>query len=141
MIPDSSSFVADPKLIAELETHAKPLAPASDGVLFRQGDPPIGVFILRAGTVTMTMNGASDRSIRTTVGAGSLLGLPAVVAAKPYSLTAVAQRNSHILFVKSEDFVNLMRSKPAISFHVLQLLAQEVRAARGAYSDLVDASN
>jgi len=87
------------------------------------------------------MNGASDRSIRTTVGAGSLLGLPAVVAAKPYSLTAVAQRDSHILFVKSEDFVNLMRSKPAISFHVLQLLAQEVRAARGAYSDLVDASN
>jgi CRP/FNR family transcriptional regulator len=141
LIKESSSFIADPKLIAELETHAQPVVPASDGILFHQGDAPIGVFILRSGTITMTMNASSDRCICTKVGAGSILGLPAVVGAQPYSLTAVAQQDSHVLFVKSEDFVSLMRSKPAISFHVLQILAQEVRAARGAYSELVDASH
>jgi CRP-like cAMP-binding protein len=67
---------------------------------------------------------------------GSLLGVPAVVANKPYSLTAEAEEGAEVCVVPGEDFVRLMRSDPALSFHVLQVLAEEVRFARETLSHL-----
>lgn len=139
-IKESSSFVADPRLISELECCAKPASPGPDGVLFRQGDAPRGVFIVREGQVTLAMQTATETAMNTRVGPGSVLGLPAVIGGQPYSLTAVAESGAVLSFAPKEDFVALMGSKPAMSFHILQLLAQEIRAARAVVSELVDAA-
>ena len=128
-IKESSSFVADPQLISELECCAKPAAPGPDGVLFRQGDEPKGVFIVHQGRVTLETKGATNSVCR-----------PAVIGGQPYSLTAVAESGAVLSFAPKEDFVALMGSKPAMSFHILQLLAQEIRAARAVVSELVDAA-
>jgi CRP-like cAMP-binding protein len=130
----SSAFVADPELILELEKQSTPFAVGADGVLFHQGDAPTGVYILRKGSARLTSQSDGDAMLSIRAGAGSLLGVPAVVGAKPYSLTAEALDGAEVSLLSSADFVHLMSTQPTLSFRVLQVLAEEVRFAREALS-------
>jgi CRP-like cAMP-binding protein len=132
----STAFVGDPELIAELEKQAKPVTVAPGRTLFRQGDAPAGVYIVKKGAVTLKTRSDGDAVLNVQAGAGSLLGLPAVVGAQPYSLTAEAQEGAEVVLLSSEDFVHLMCTDPRLSFRVLQVLAAEVRFAREAISHL-----
>ena len=132
----SSAFVADPELILELERRAKPITLGPDRVLFRQGDAPTGVYILKKGMATLTNRSEDEAILSVRVGAGSLLGLPAVIATKPYTLTAEALEGAELSLVTCEDFVDLMQTTPLLSFRVLQVLAEEVRFARESFAHL-----
>ncbi len=134
MLQTSSAFVADPELIQELERLAKPVLLGPERVLFRQGDAPAAVYLLRKGTAALTSQSNDEAILSVHVGAGSLLGLPAVIACKPYTLTAKALVGAELSLVTSEDFVELMRQDPLLSFRVLQVLAAEIRFAREAFS-------
>jgi CRP-like cAMP-binding protein len=126
----SSSFVADPELFQVLEERAQVIALGPDRVLFRQGDPPAGVYILRKGTATLTSQTDGEYLIDVKVGAGSLLGVPAVVGGKLYSLTAEAAPDAEIGVVTCDDFLHLLHNEPLLAFRLLQVLAAEVRFAR-----------
>ena len=132
----SSAFVADRELIEHLEKRAKPVDVSADRVLFHKGDAPVGVFVIRKGAVALTSQSDGDALLSVQAGVGSLLGVPAVVATKPYSLTAEAEEGAEVSVIPSEDFVQLMRTDPALAFHVLQVLAEEVRFARETLSHL-----
>src|SRR5208283_4950825 len=125
----STSFVGDSELIRELEKCAKPISLGPDRILFHQGDDPTGVYLLRKGSATLTSRSGDEAILSVLVGAGSLLGLPAVIATKPYTLTAEALQGAELSLVTCEDFVDLMQTTPLLSFHVLQVLAEEVRFA------------
>jgi CRP-like cAMP-binding protein len=71
------------------------------------------------------------------VGAGSMLGLPAVVAKEPYSLTAMAREQSEVSFVEMAAFEELMQEQPTLFPKVLEVLAAEVRSARHALTELL----
>jgi CRP-like cAMP-binding protein len=86
----SSAFVAHPELIYELERRAQPVALASDQVLFRRGDHPIGIYILEKGNARLTSRSDGDAIQTVEAGAGSLFGLSATIGDKPYSLTPKA---------------------------------------------------
>jgi CRP-like cAMP-binding protein len=60
----------------------------------------------------------------------------AVIGAKPYSLTAIVQEGAEVSTLSGEDFIHLMRTDPLLSFHVLRVLAEEVRFAREALAHL-----
>lgn len=130
----SSAFVADPDLILELEKRSRPVAPGEDRVLFREGDAPTGVYILRKGMARLSNRSEGNASLSIRAGAGSLLGLPAVVGTKPYTLTAEALEGAELSMLTCEDFVNMMKTEPTLSFRVLQVLAEEVRFARESLS-------
>src|ERR1017187_4361890 len=90
---DPAAFLADPELVHALEIRATPIPCDEDRVLFRQGDPPIGLFILLKGEATLSMPVAGGELIMCTqVTAGSLLGLPGLIGNQPYSLTALARQ-------------------------------------------------
>lgn len=132
----SSAFVADPELTQELERRSKPITLGSDRVLFHQGDAPTGVYLLRKGAATLTSRLDDEAILSVRAGAGSLLGLPAVIGAKPYSLTAEALEGAELSLVTREDFVDLMQTEPLLSFQVLKVLAEEVRFARESFLHL-----
>ena len=69
-------------------------------------------------------------------GAGSLLGLPAMVGNQPYTLTAVALKGAQIRFVARKDFEEILQQDQSLSLNVCQVLAAEVRSARQALSEL-----
>jgi CRP-like cAMP-binding protein len=130
---DPSAFVADPKLIEALGRRAVEVSCGADSVLFRQGDAPVGLYILHKGEATLTMTSAAGVAILSTqAGAGSLLGLPGLVGNEQYTLTATARSGAKLGFVTREDFTALMEADHLISLKVLQVLAAEVRSARQA---------
>ncbi len=128
---DPRSFVADPELIQMLEQHCAPIACADDRDLFRQDDPPMGLYIFHQGMVTLSMISPGGQSLFAAQALpGSLLGLPGLVSDKPYTLTASARAGAQISFLNREDFTQLMLSQPQVSAKILQVLAAEVRSAR-----------
>ena len=126
----STAFVGDRELIEALQQRARSVDLGSNRVLFRQGDAPIGVFILTKGTARLTRRSKGEEVLTARVGAGSLLGVPAVIGAKPYSLTAEAMKGAEVSLLSAEYFVHLMHTEPVLSFRLLQVLAEEVRFAR-----------
>lgn len=133
---DPSAFVADKELLEALERKAVRVACDQDRVLFRQGETPSGLYVLRSGTVILDMvSHTGDPVLDVSVPVGALLGLPGFIANQPYSLTATARKGAELGFVSREDFSALMLSDPALSLKVLSVLAAEVRSARSAISE------
>jgi CRP-like cAMP-binding protein len=82
---DPSAFLANPELIDALEKRSTAISCTEERILFRQGDAPAGVYILRQGEVTLTLESAKGKPILSTqAGAGSLLGLPGLAVNEPY---------------------------------------------------------
>ncbi|KAA6461772.1 Crp/Fnr family transcriptional regulator [Acidobacteria bacterium AB60] len=128
---DSTAFVADRELLEVLRPHATPINCDQDRPLFDQGDTPTGLFLVLAGSVTITMDSPQgDEVMSFDARPGSLLGLPAVIGNCAYSLSAWAKGGAEIAFVSRERFSALMLSDPRLSMMILRVLANEVRTAR-----------
>ena len=100
-------------------TTARPIDLGPNRILFRQGDAPIGVFILTKGTAKLTRHSKGKEVLAARVGAGSLLGVPAVIGAKPYSLTAEAMKSAEFSLLPGEYFIHLMHTEPTLSFRLV----------------------
>ncbi|MGA2219680.1 MAG: cyclic nucleotide-binding domain-containing protein [Terracidiphilus sp.] len=130
---DPSTFVADPELVQALQKESAFVSCHEERILFRQGELPVGLYILNAGNVTLTMVSELAESIISVKAIpGSLLGLPGLVGNQPYTLTALAHPGAQLSFVTRENFNALMQHNPLMSLKVLQVLAAEVRSARNA---------
>lgn len=133
---DPSAFLADPRLIEALEEHSTAICCGEDRVLFRQGDNPQGLYILKQGDLTLTMTSPGGQQlISIQAHAGSLLGLPGLVSDEPYTLTAIARDGARLSFVTRDEFTSLMQSRPLLSLKILEVLAAEVRSARRAMAN------
>jgi CRP-like cAMP-binding protein len=135
MKPDAP-IVADHRLIQALEERAQPI-PCGDGcTLFHQGEAPTGLYILVSGEAALVMKSPLGTAVMChRAKAGSLLGLPAIIADEPYTLTAMARQGSEVKFITRGDYEDIMRAQPSLALLVLQVLANEVRAARRALSE------
>lgn len=133
---DSSSLIAENELIEALEKRSSTLTCNEKRPLFRQGAEPIGLYILRQGRATLTMESPTGGTLLSmTLFPGSLLGLPALIGSEPYTLTATAEEGAELGFVTHEDFNSLMLAYPTIAVRVLRVLAAEVHTAHRAISE------
>jgi CRP-like cAMP-binding protein len=133
---DSSAFIAEKELIEALEKRSSTVVGADEQRLFSQGADPAGLYILRSGKATLTMESPTGGTLLLiSLFPGSLLGLPALIGNEPYTLTATAAAGAELGFVTREDFNSLMLSDPTIAVRVLRVLAAEVRTARHAISE------
>ncbi len=132
---DSSAFIADPDLLRQLEKWATTFECDPGRVLFRQGEPSVGLYIVDKGDVTMSMVSHQGRpvvSMRT--GEGSLLGLPGVIGNEPYTMTATAGDHCTVSFIARQEFFEFMGTEAVLAMKILEVLASEVRTARKALS-------
>jgi CRP-like cAMP-binding protein len=122
-------FEAPPELCKALEQIGKCLRVSSGTILFRQGEQNSGVYVVMSGRFALS---AGDDPYRVTRIAqkGSLLGLPATIRQKPYSLTAEAVTDSVVWLVSPERFRNLLSENTTLGFVVLTMLADEVSNLR-----------
>ena len=107
-----------------------------DGVLFRQGQRGDCIYFVKWGEVALTML-VGGKEIRIRAGKGSLLGLPALFANQPYTMTAKATWDAEIFKLSSNAFTELLNREPRMKEIILQVLAGEVRAIRQAFSQLI----
>ena len=135
MFLDPLSFVAEPELIRALWQYAIPLDCSEGRKLFRQGDAPSGLFVLNSGDATMFLETDGGAQVaRVPMPPGSILGLPALVSDRPYSMSAVAKKGATVGFVNRNDFSALMLTEPLLALMVVRVLAAEVRDTRAAIS-------
>jgi CRP-like cAMP-binding protein len=134
---DPSAFLANPDLVEALRKHSVEVSCGGENYLFRQGELPVGLYILNQGEVTLSMTSPSGELLLSMqVGAGSLLGLPGLISNEPYTLTALACDGARVSFVTQDDFKALMQSDSGLALKVLEVLAAEVRTARHAAQEL-----
>ena len=98
-------------------------------MLFRKGDPLKGVFVVLQGRVALS---AGDDPVRITriAGKGSLLGLPATVRNRRYSLTAEAVTDTEVCLVPPERFREALATNPLLGLAVVAILSEEVAGLR-----------
>lgn len=94
-------------------------------VLFRAGDENSGVFLVRNGKVCLHVPNAPE--LDRTFSAGSVLGLPSTFIGRPYSLSATAVTDSHVVHMRREDFLKLMGARTDLCREATELLSHEVR--------------
>ena len=126
----SQEFLADLELAHEIEKRSKPCSSFRDGVLFRQGDSPLALYLVKSGEVALAMESGGRMVMYVRAGAGSLVGLPAVVENKPYSMTAAPCAGADIREIRNLEFNDLICSTPMLAIKVFQVLAAEVHLAR-----------
>lgn len=109
-----------------LESLASTRHEQSHAVLFRQGEAPRGVYLIRRGSVVLSLDSHRHRR----AGRGWILGLPSTFSGEPYSLTAIADENCEFAFIPREKVIEFVRLNPALALPLLEVLASEVSAVR-----------
>lgn len=100
---------------------------AQGSLLFQQGQPGRGVFLLRKGRARLVMcSRDGKRLLSRTTGPGSLLGLPASMSGQHYNFTAEFLEDSEVAFVRRKDIVESLRLRNQLCFTVVRGLGKEV---------------
>lgn len=116
---------------------------AQGAVLFREGDRGDFMCIVLQGKLEIHKenNQRIDKTV-TTVSAGRSLGEMTIVDGEPRSATAVATELSILAVLTQENFLQIMREKPALSTKLLlkiaQLLSQRLRLTSGILVDYLE---
>lgn len=96
-------------------------------VLFAEGEPARGVFILRAGSATVSISSSEGRVvILQLVHAGDVLGLNAVLRNSTYEATVKMLEPSRVNFVSRAELMELMEKSDACAAALITSLSQEL---------------
>jgi len=99
-------------------------------VLFVEGQLPRGIFVLCKGSVKLSINSPSGRTIIVKLAeAGEVLGLSATISGKPYEVTAETIDPCQVNFVKRDDFLRFLKDDVEACFKVAEQLSEKYHNA------------
>jgi CRP/FNR family transcriptional regulator, cyclic AMP receptor protein len=99
-------------------------------VLFVEGQPARGVFVLCKGRVKLSISSSDGKAlILRIVGSGEVLGLSAAVSGQPYEMSVETLEPCQVDFVKREDFLRFLADYSEASIHAAQQLSGSYHAA------------
>jgi CRP/FNR family transcriptional regulator, cyclic AMP receptor protein len=99
-------------------------------LLFVEGQPPRGVYILCSGRVKMSTSSADGKTLIVRMcEPGEVLGLPSTVTDKPYELTAEVIEPSQVNFIPRADFLDFLRQHGEAALRVAQQLSETYHSA------------
>lgn len=125
-----------PDLHKQLTTIAMPTSESAGKVLFHEGEPVRGAFLIRSGKVKLSLNGGSTAYPERALGSGSVLGLPATVSGEPYSLNAEVVQDCDLYFIPRASLLNLLRRNPRVGYEIVRILGNEIFLMRKAAHSL-----
>ncbi len=99
-------------------------------VLFVEGQMPRGIFVICKGTVKLSINSPSGRTMIVKLAEpGEVLGLSATISGKPYEVTAETIDPCQINFVKRDDFLRFLKDDVEACFKVAEQLGEKYHNA------------
>jgi CRP/FNR family transcriptional regulator, cyclic AMP receptor protein len=99
-------------------------------ILFREGQPPRGIFLLCNGRAKLSL--CSDSGKRLTLrlaGPGEVLGLSALLSGRPYEVTAEILDSAQVAVIKRKELIRFLREHRDACLQVVQLLSRDVHTA------------
>jgi CRP/FNR family transcriptional regulator, cyclic AMP receptor protein len=95
-----------------------------EAVLFMEGEPARGVFVVCQGLIKLTMNSRAGKSLILRIAEpGEILGLESVIGAAPYQVTAQTLRPSQVTFVRSAEFLKFIAKHPAVYHRIAKAVS------------------
>jgi len=109
----------------EIITHERSYVPGE--VIFHEGEPGAGLYIIRKGEIKLTkLSGEKKEIVVATLTTGEFFGELALLDEHPRSATATAAIKTDILGFYRPDFFNLLQREPKLGSKVLLKLAQMI---------------
>jgi len=102
----------------------------SGALLFREGDPADGIFLLCHGGVKLSVGSShGDSLLLRSAGPGEILGLSATLTGQEHEVTAETTTPSQLVFIKRKDFLRYLREHSEVCLRVVESLSNDVHAA------------
>ena len=130
-------LTADSDLQATLRTFASQLVERkAPEFLFHQGDKPHGCYLIKSGKVRLSMEAQpGHRVLRRVVGPGCVVGLPASINGRVYSLNCEVVEDAELAYLSCQDLARLIKSDTGAAMKLLDLLSSEVQAVRSEFAN------
>jgi di/tricarboxylate transporter len=120
--------------LAKLAAHLEPLPVRAGEIVFRQGDPPEGLYLVSRGAFAIYagVGDGTDEVIFNTLRRGEAFGEIALLTGDVRSATARAEEDGELLRLDQTRFHELVRHDPSVSLAISAGLIRRLRAADAA---------
>ena len=125
-LPPEDSVELHENLWEGLQGLSEAVKASAGTVLFREGDPVRGLFLLGKGAVRLSLGKKGKSITYRVVQPKYVLGLPATLLNRPYSLTAEVIEDSELRFVEWAKAMDYLKERPDMCMHVLEFLSHEM---------------
>jgi CRP/FNR family cyclic AMP-dependent transcriptional regulator len=99
-------------------------------IIFMEGQPARGLYILRQGRVKLLTTSSEGRTLILKIAKpGEELGLNSVITGKPYDLTAQILRPAELAFIERADFLKCITQHGDACMHFARDLSRDCQAA------------
>jgi CRP-like cAMP-binding protein len=122
------------ELAAELDRVASAVSLRKGTALFHAGDPLSGVFVVRKGAVTMSVDNGNSIYPPRTLGPGEIAGLPATLTGH-YSLTAQVCEDAEVGFIPGPKVTEMLECSPSLCMVAMRLMSEEIARVRTALKE------
>lgn len=96
-------------------------------ILFLEGDPKTGVFILGEGTVLISkLTESGEESLINVLGEGEIFPHTGFFDNSPFPGTATAKKDVTVLAIPIDGFENLIKSHPELAFRMIQVMNKKI---------------
>ena len=125
MADDLSSFA--PTLWASLEALASVRAYAPGSMLFEQGHPAAGIYMIQKGEVRVWIPQAPARAnLVTPVCPGTMLGLSETLSESTHKISAVSLASTEVGFVPRDTLLTFLRDHHEVCLQVVRVLSEDL---------------
>jgi len=123
------SFLCDSSL-AELDRIAPTSSFPKGAVLYLEGQPSRGVYILCQGCVKLMAVGRDGKTLILGIAQpGEILGLQSMATGNPYECTVETLQACQLAFINRAEFLRFVKEHTDASLHMVQQLSNECQAA------------
>jgi signal transduction histidine kinase len=114
------------RLVSITESRSLP----SETTVFREGDPPDGMYVVLQGRVRVYMTAEGQDADLATLSAGDFFGEMALLDGQPRSASVQCVDDCSLLLLERSDFLELLKSSPTLLEDVLADLSQRMRGTQ-----------
>jgi CRP/FNR family transcriptional regulator, cyclic AMP receptor protein len=97
--------------------------------IFKQGDDPDALYIVKEGEVDIVMDSPNGEVILATVSPGSFFGELGIFDNVPRSATARATRDTNVLLLRRDVVMDFLEHNPSASLRILAVVISRLRLA------------
>lgn len=119
----------DPQGLEELKGLMRTIEYDKGEVIFQEGEPSFGLYIIRSGRVKLAKRSPKGkRQILKLLGPGELLGEKTMFDRETYTAYAKTLEPTTVYFIEREAFLDFIRRHPSVALRLIEKLARELKA-------------
>lgn len=111
-------------------------------MVFKEGDKGDALFIIKSGKINiLKRNSSGIDSVLVSLGKGNVIGDMAIIDEQPRSASIETIQETSFLIITKDDFRDLLAEVPEISFQILKLTTERLRATNVHLKELEASTN